>query len=98
MGLFAWIVFGLLAGAAAQLILPGDDPGGAGIRGWIITLVIGIAGAIVGGFIGAIAGFGGVTGFNFGSFLIAVLGAIIVLLIWRWLGGRSGGSSVGVAR
>lgn len=91
MGILAWIVFGLLAGAIAQVIMPGDDPGGGGFMGWLVTMVIGIVGAVVGGFIGAALGFGGVSGFNFGSFLIAVLGALIVLALWRLVARQSGG-------
>jgi len=83
MGILAWIVFGLIAGVLAKLIMPGEDPGG-----FIITTLIGIAGAIVGGFIGTALGFGSVTGFNFGSFLIAVLGAILLLAIYRMTTGR----------
>jgi uncharacterized membrane protein YeaQ/YmgE (transglycosylase-associated protein family) len=92
MGILAWIVFGLLAGALAQVIMPGDDPGGRGFMGWVITMVVGIVGAIVGGFIGAALGFGGVTGFNLGSFLIAVVGALIVLFLWRLIARQSGRS------
>ena len=80
MGIIAWIIFGLIAGALAKLIMPGNDPGG-----FIITILLGIAGAIVGGFIGTALGFGDVTGFNFGSFLIAILGAIILLFLYRSL-------------
>jgi uncharacterized membrane protein YeaQ/YmgE (transglycosylase-associated protein family) len=83
-------LFGLIAGAIAQLIMPGDDPGGGGVLGWIITMIIGIVGAIVGGFIGTALGFGDVDGFNFGSFLIAVVGALLVLAIWRMIAGRTG--------
>ena len=80
MGILSWIIFGLIAGALAKLIMPGNDPGG-----FIITILLGIAGAIVGGFIGTALGFGDVTGFNFGSFFIAILGAIILLLLYRFL-------------
>ena len=80
MGILSWIIFGLIAGALAKLIMPGQDPGG-----FIITILLGIAGAIVGGFIGTALGFGNVTGFNFGSFVIAILGAIILLAIYRSL-------------
>ena len=97
MGILAWIVFGLIAGAIAQLIMPGDDPGGRSFVGWIITMVIGIVGAILGGIIGAALGFGGVSGFNIGSFLIAVVGALIVLFVWRQIAGRSGGQHGGLA-
>lgn len=80
MGILSWIIFGLIAGALAKLLMPGNDPGG-----FIITILLGIAGAIVGGFIGTALGFGDVTGFNFGSFFIAILGAIILLLLYRFL-------------
>ena len=97
MGILAWIVFGLIAGAIAQVIMPGDDPGGGGAMGWLITMVIGIVGAVVGGLVGAALGFGGVDGFNLGSFLIAVVGALIVLFLWRMIADRSGGRSGGLA-
>lgn len=78
MGIILWIIFGLIAGAVAKFIMPGDDPGG-----FIITILIGIAGALVGGFISTTLGFGSVSGFNFGSFVIAILGAILLLAIYR---------------
>ena len=78
MGILSWILFGLIAGALAKWIMPGDDPGGI-----IVTIVIGVAGALVGGFIASIIGIGTVSGFNFGSFIIAVLGAIILLALYR---------------
>jgi len=82
-GILAWIVFGLIAGAVAKMIAPGKDPGG-----WLITLAIGIAGAVVGGFLASLLGFGGVSGFNLGSLLVAIVGALVVLFIWRKVGGR----------
>ncbi|MEK0083097.1 GlsB/YeaQ/YmgE family stress response membrane protein [Benzoatithermus flavus] len=78
MSIIAWIVLGLIAGAIAKLLMPGRDPGGI-----FITIVIGIVGAIIGGFIGSALGFGDVTGVNFPSLLIAVLGSIILLIIYR---------------
>ena len=78
MGILAWIVFGLIAGAVAKLLMPGNDPGG-----FVVTMLIGIAGAVIGGFIGAALGFGGVEGFDFRSFLIAILGAILLLWAYR---------------
>lgn len=78
MGILAWIVFGLIAGALAKLIMPGKDPGGV-----IVTMLIGIAGAVVGGFIGTAIGFGSVTGFDFRSFIIAIVGALILLWLYR---------------
>jgi uncharacterized membrane protein YeaQ/YmgE (transglycosylase-associated protein family) len=83
MGILSWIVFGLIAGAIAKFLMPGRDPGG-----FIITILLGIAGAVVGGFIGTSLGFGSVDGFNFGSFIIAVLGAIVLLILYRVLVGR----------
>ena len=83
MGILAWIVFGLIAGVVAKLIMPGKDPGG-----FIVTILLGIGGALLGGFIGSALGFGGVSGFNFGSFLIAVLGAILLLVIYRAMSNR----------
>ena len=83
MGILAWIVFGLIAGVIAKFIMPGKDPGG-----FIVTILLGIAGALIGGFIGSALGFGGVDGFNLGSFLIAVLGAILLLVIYRAMSGR----------
>jgi uncharacterized membrane protein YeaQ/YmgE (transglycosylase-associated protein family) len=79
MGIISWIVLGLVAGALAKWIMPGKDPGG-----FIITILIGIAGAVVGGWIGSIIGFGSVTGFNIGSVATAVGGAIILLAVYRW--------------
>ncbi|AOM00658.1 GlsB/YeaQ/YmgE family stress response membrane protein [Cobetia marina] len=78
MGIIAWIIFGLIAGIIAKVIMPGKDPGGI-----IVTSIIGILGAVVGGWIGTQLGFGDVTGFNLASFVIAVLGAIILLILYR---------------
>ena len=63
-GILAWIVFGLIAGAIAQVIMPGNDPGSRSFGGWIITMFIGIVGAVLGGVIGSALGYGGVSGFN----------------------------------
>lgn len=78
MGILAWILFGLIAGAIAKWIMPGKDPGG-----FIVTILIGIVGAVVGGFIGSALGFGSVEGFDFRSFLIAIGGALLLLFIYR---------------
>ncbi|HSM36048.1 MAG TPA: GlsB/YeaQ/YmgE family stress response membrane protein [Longimicrobiales bacterium] len=78
MGILSWLVFGLIAGGLAKLIMPGKDPGGC-----LVTILIGIVGAVIGGFIGTTLGYGGITGFNLGSMLLAVVGAIILLLIYR---------------
>lgn len=78
MGILSWALFGLIAGAIAKQIMPGKDPGGA-----FVTMLIGIAGALIGGFIGSLLGLGTVTGFNIGSFLIAVGGALVLLWAYR---------------
>ena len=80
MGILAWLIFGLIAGVIAKVIMPGNDPGG-----FIVTILLGIAGAFVGGFIGSILGFGPVTGFNLGSFFTAVVGAIVLLIAYRYV-------------
>jgi uncharacterized membrane protein YeaQ/YmgE (transglycosylase-associated protein family) len=78
LGFISWIIMGLIVGVLAKWIMPGKDPGGL-----LITIGIGIAGAFVGGFIGAKLGFGAVTGFNTGSILIATGGAVLLLAIYR---------------
>ena len=83
MGILTWIVVGLIAGALAKLIMPGDDPGGI-----IVTILIGIVGAFIGGFVFGLFGAGGVTGFNIGSIIVAVVGAIILLAIYRLIVGK----------
>jgi uncharacterized membrane protein YeaQ/YmgE (transglycosylase-associated protein family) len=80
MGIIVWIVLGLVAGALAKFIMPGRDPGG-----FIVTILIGIAGALVGGFISTKLGYGAVDGFDIRSIVIAVLGAILLLIIFRLL-------------
>ncbi len=83
MGILTWILFGLIAGAIAKWIMPGKDPGG-----FIVTILIGIVGAVIGGFIGSALGFGGVEGFDFRSFLVAIGGAILLLWIYRMIAKR----------
>ena len=87
MGILALILFGLIAGAIAQMLMPGDDPGGSGFMGMLITIGVGIIGSFVGGWLGSLLGFGGITGFNIGSLLIAIVGAVIFLAIWRAVSG-----------
>ncbi len=84
MGILSWIVFGLLAGLVAKLLMPGNDPGG-----FFVTILIGIAGALVGGFIARALGMGDIGGFNLGSFLIAVVGAVILLIGYRMMKRRA---------
>jgi uncharacterized membrane protein YeaQ/YmgE (transglycosylase-associated protein family) len=78
MGILSWIIMGLLVGIVAKLIMPGKDPGGC-----IVTILLGIAGAFAGGFIGSLMGLGEITGFNLGSFLLATGGAILLLILYR---------------
>ena len=78
MGIFSWIIMGLIVGILAKWIMPGKDPGGI-----IVTICIGIAGAFVGGFIGSFLGAGDVSGFNLISFVLAIGGAILLLLLYR---------------
>ena len=87
MGILALLLFGLIAGAVAQLLMPGNDPGGSGFMGLIVTIGVGIIGAFVGGFLGSLLGFGGITGFNIGSLVIAIVGAVVFLAIWRAVSG-----------
>ena len=84
MGFLSWIVFGLIAGAIAKLIHRGDDPGG-----WIVTIIVGIIGAFVGGAIAKyLLGWNDATGRSFHSFISAIGGAIIVLAIYRLITNR----------
>ena len=84
MSILAWIIFGLIAGAIAKAIMPGDQKGGC-----ILTIILGIVGAVVGGWVGTLLGFGTVTEFNLGSMGIAVLGALLVLFIFRMVSRRA---------
>lgn len=84
MSIIAWIIFGLIAGALAKWLLPGDDPGGI-----LLTMVLGIVGALVGGFIvGVLSGQNFTTHFNVGSLIVAIIGAVVLLLIYRVIANR----------
>ena len=80
MGILSWIVFGLIAGIIAKLLMPGRDPGGC-----IITMLLGVVGAFVGGFLYRLVTGTEVLyfGFDLRSFVIAILGAIVVLAVYR---------------
>ena len=78
MGVLTWIVMGLIVGVLAKFIMPGKDPGGI-----FMTILLGVAGAFVGGFIGSVLGLGVVTGLNIGSLLLATGGAFIILFLYR---------------
>ncbi len=89
MGIIGWIVLGLVAGAIAKLILPGRQGGG-----WIITLVLGVVGALLGGFIGsAVFGVGLEGFFDITTWLLAIGGSIIVLLIYGLITRNSRGKT-----
>ena len=87
MGIISWIVLGLVAGFVAKLILPGNDPGGFIITG--ITGIIGIVGGIIGGFVGSLLGLGSVDGLNIGSIALAIVGAMILLVVYRMMKKRA---------
>jgi len=81
MGILSWIIFGLIAGAIAKLLMPGKDPGGC-----IITILLGIAGALLAGWIGHAVGW-----YNTGEgagFIAAIVGAFLLLLIYRLVARR----------
>ena len=83
MGILGWIVFGLIVGAIAKLLMPGRDPGGI-----IVTMVLGIVGALLGGFVGRALGMYGAN--ESAGFIMALIGAVFVLLIYRLsIGGPS---------
>ena len=78
MGILSWILFGLVVGIIAKLLMPGRDPGG-----FIVTILLGIAGALLGGFLGRAMGFYGA---NEGAgWLISILGAILLLVLYRMM-------------
>ena len=83
MGILLWIIFGIIVGAVARWIVPGEGPGG--ILG---DLIVGIIGAFIGGFIYGLFGHIGVTGFNLGSIVCAVIGAVVLLWLIRAIRGR----------
>lgn len=79
MNLLTWVLLGLLAGGIAKLILPGKDPGGC-----LVTIGIGVVGALLGGFLGrTLFDWGGITGFDLRSLGIAILGSVVLLLAFR---------------
>ena len=80
-GLIGWIVFGLIVGAIAKLLMPGRDPGGI-----IVTMLLGIAGAVLGGFTGRALGFYGEG--EPAGWVMSFIGAIVLLVIYRMMVGR----------
>jgi len=79
MGFISWIILGLIAGALAKWLMPGKDGGG-----WIVTIVLGIAGAFVGGFLGSFVGLGTTGGgISLASIATATIGAFVLLFAYR---------------
>lgn len=78
MGIFSWILLGLIAGILAKFIMPGKDE-----SGFIVTTLLGIAGAFIGGWIGSIVGLGTVGEFSLSSLTTAVVGALVLLFVYR---------------
>ena len=91
MGIIGWIILGLIAGALAKLILPGDQPGG-----FIVTTIVGIIGAVIAGFIAQALGFGDPIDefFDISTWIAAIIGAIALLLIWQAVASRRSGRMV----
>lgn len=81
MGILSWILFGLVVGIIAKLLMPGRDPGG-----FIITILLGIAGALLGGFVGRAMGFYGAG--QSAGWLMSILGAIVLLVLYRFAARR----------
>ena len=79
--MLGWIVFGLIVGIIAKLLMPGRDPGG-----FIITILLGIAGAMLGGFIGRAIGFYGPN--QSAGYIVSILGAVLLLALYRAVGGH----------
>ena len=77
-GLMSWLLMGLIAGVLGKWIMPGKDPGGI-----VVTILLGIGGALLGGWIGSVLGIGTVNSFSIGSILLAVAGALILLFLYR---------------
>jgi uncharacterized membrane protein YeaQ/YmgE (transglycosylase-associated protein family) len=78
MGIISWIVMGLIVGLLARFVMPGKDP-----RGLIITILLGIGGGLLGGYLGTQLGLGSVSGFDLKSILLATGGAVIILILYR---------------
>jgi uncharacterized membrane protein YeaQ/YmgE (transglycosylase-associated protein family) len=76
MGILAWVLFGLVVGIIAKLLMPGRDPGG-----FIITILLGIAGALLGGFLGRALGWYGPN--EAAGWIVSILGAMLLLFIYR---------------
>jgi uncharacterized membrane protein YeaQ/YmgE (transglycosylase-associated protein family) len=82
MGILSWILLGLVVGVLAKFLMPGDDPGGI-----FLTIVLGVVGAFVGGFLASLLGIATVGGFSFGGIAVATAGAMLLLFGHRKLKG-----------
>jgi uncharacterized membrane protein YeaQ/YmgE (transglycosylase-associated protein family) len=78
-----WALFGLVAGAVAKFLLPGRDPGGNNLMGWVITSLIGIGGAVLGGWLGSTLLGWSTVEFDLRGFAVAVGGAVLLLIVYR---------------
>jgi uncharacterized membrane protein YeaQ/YmgE (transglycosylase-associated protein family) len=76
-GLISWVLVGIIAGVLAKWIMPGEGPGG-----FVVTIILGMAGASLGGFVFRVLGGAGATGFNVWSILVATIGAVILLFLY----------------
>ena len=83
MGILSWIIFGLIAGTLARFIMPGKSP-----KGCFTTIILGVLGAMVGGFIGVQIGWGSVNGFDLRSFGLAIAGALLLLFVYNGFKGK----------
>ncbi|SKA85467.1 Uncharacterized membrane protein YeaQ/YmgE, transglycosylase-associated protein family [Prosthecobacter debontii] len=83
MGIISWIILGLLAGLIAKSIMPGKDPGGC-----LVTILLGIVGASVGGWIGTQLGWGTVQNFDLRGLGLSILGSLVLLFIYRLIAGK----------
>jgi uncharacterized membrane protein YeaQ/YmgE (transglycosylase-associated protein family) len=87
MGIIGWIILGFLAGVIAKAVMPGEERGGC-----ILTTLLGIGGALLGGFIAAILGLGDPIDefFDLSTWLAAIVGAVVILFAWRAISDRRG--------
>jgi uncharacterized membrane protein YeaQ/YmgE (transglycosylase-associated protein family) len=84
MGTLSWLLLGLIAGSLAKFVMPGKDPGG-----FFVTILIGMAGGVIGGFLGSLIGLGKIESFDLGGIFIATVGAIVLLFVYRLIRKRT---------
>jgi uncharacterized membrane protein YeaQ/YmgE (transglycosylase-associated protein family) len=90
MGVIAWLVLGLIAGAIGKALMPGRDPGGL-----VVTMIIGIVGSFIGGFVGNLILGHGLNGFSMWSILLSILGALVLLWTYRAVMSKRGQRATG---